>query len=243
MPVWEINERFRADIFTFVRLRYNSSGYRRGGGGWKNDYPGADLNFSFRLQQLTSMKVDPEALDLDITDPKLFHYPFVFMNDPRSVVFSDEEAAALRKYLLSGGFLMVDDFWGDQMWNHLMDEMKKVLPGREPVSLPLTHPIFNIPYPLKEKPQVPSEDSAHDMANAPDPYRTWEYEFPNLEPQPADYRAFLDDKGRIMMLICWNTDLSDGWEEEGISEWFFTNFAEKFAYPMGINIVFHALTH
>ena len=61
--------------------------------------------------------------------------------------------------------------------------------------------------------------------------------------QPADYLAIHDDQGRIMVLICHNTDLSDGWEEEGISPWFFTNFSEKFSYPMGINIVFYALTH
>lgn len=241
VPEWSIEGPFRTDVFTFVRLRYRSSGWR--GGGWMNDYPGADLNFSYRLQQLTSMRVHPEGLVLDIDDPQLFTYPFVFMNDPRNVVFSKEEAAILRRYLLNGGFLMVDDFWGDRMWNHLMREMKKVFPEREWVSLPLTHPIFNIPYAVKEKPQVPSEDSAHATQNAPGLYRTWEYEITWERPQPADYRAFLDDKGRILVLICWNTDLSDGWEEEGISEWFFTNFSEKYSYPMGINIIFYALTH
>ena len=90
---------------------------------------------------------------------------------------------------------------------------------------------------------MPSEDSAHATMNLTRPRRTWEYEITWEEPQGADYRAFLDDKGRIMILVCLNTDLGDGWEEEGVSEWYFSNFAEKLSYPMGINIIVYAMTH
>lgn len=240
VPEWERDPQFRNDLFVFVRLRFSGSGRW---GGRLNDYPGADLNFSYRLEQLTSMKVDPDGLVLDIDDPRLFDYPFAFISDPRSMVLSQEEATNLRRYLLNGGFLMLDDYWGDRMWQHLMDEMKKVFPDRDPVPLSLDHAIFNQPFVLNEKPQVPSEDSAHATQNAPGLYRTWEYEITWESPQPADYWAYLDDKGRVVMLICWNTDLGDGWEEEGVSEWYFTNFAEKSSYPMGINIVVYALTH
>lgn len=239
VPEWTIDERYRGDVFTFVRLRYRSSR----GGGWRVDYPGADLNLSYRLEQLTSMRVDPEGLILDIDDPRLPEYPFLFMIDPRSLRLSDEEAVILRRYLLGGGFLMIDDFWGNRMWDHLMGELAKVFPDRQPVSLPLEHTLFHLPYPIGMKPQVPSEDSAHRTKDRPDPYRTWEDEISWEEPQPADYRAYFDDAGRIMLLICWNTDLSDGWEEEGVSQWFFETYAERLSYPMGINIIFHALTH
>ena len=240
VPEWEISEQFRNDIFTFVRLRFQSS---RGRGRWNVDYPAADLNFSYRLQQLTSMRVNPDALDLDIDDPRLFDYPFTFIIDPRSIYFSEKDAEILRRYFLNGGFLMVDDFWGDQMWNHLISEFDKVFPDRKPESLSLDHPIFKIPFPLKEKPQVPSEDSAERTRNLSGLRRTWEDEISWEEPQPADYRAIFDDNGRIMVLICWNTDLSDGWEEEAKNQWFFKNFSEKYSYPMGINIVVYALTH
>ncbi len=239
VPHWRVDDQFRADLFLFARLQFHSSGRW----GRLNDYPGADLNFSYRLEQLTSMRVDPDGLVLDIEDPRLFDCPFAFISDPRSLVLSEDEAAILRRYLLNGGFILVDDLWGDRMWNHLVSEMKKVFSGREPVSLPLDHAIFNQPFPLKEKPQVPSEDSAHRQRSSPRAYQTWEDEVSWETPQPADYRAYLDDKGRIVMLICWNTDLGDGWEEEGVSEWFFTSFAEKYSYPMGINIVLYALTH
>ncbi len=239
VPNWDVNEHFRGDVFTFVRLEYPS----RGRGGWRVDFPGADLNLSYRLEQLSSMKVDPEAIHMPIDDPRLNEYPFSFIIDPRSMDLSLEEAVILRKYLFGGGFLLIDDFWGDRMWDHLVGEMAKIFPDRNWVSLPLDHPIFNVPYPVKFRAQVPSEDSAARTKDMPMPYRTWEDEIDWEEPQPADYRAFLDDKGRIMVLVCWNTDLSDGWEEEGVSQWFFETYSEKLSYPMGVNIIFHALTH
>src|SRR5690606_37656242 len=135
--------------------------------------------------------VDPEALILDIDDARLPMYPFTFIIDPRNLDFSREEAETLRRYLLNGGFLMIDDIWGDRMWNHLEGELRKVFPDRHHVSLPVEHPIFNVPYPLGMKPQVPSEDSAHRTRDMPDPYRTWEDEISYERPQPADYRAYL----------------------------------------------------
>lgn len=239
VPEWQVNESFKADVFTFARLRYRSSGR----GGWRNDWPAADLNLSYRLNQLTSMHVDPEAAVVDIDDPRLFELPFVFMSDPRSLDLNDEEAAILRRYLTNGGFIMVDDFWGQRMWDHLFEEFKKVFPNPQWVSLPGDHPIFNVPYKLPYKPQVPSEDSAHATKDLTGPERTWEMEIKWEPPQPPDYRAFVDEKGRILMLVCLNTDLGDGWEEEGISQWFFETYAEKLSYPMGINILFHTMTH
>src|SRR5690606_6033788 len=63
VPTWEVDERFEGDLFTFVRIRYDS--YGRGGGGWATDYPDSDLNFSLRLQQLTSLNVNPNPIILD----------------------------------------------------------------------------------------------------------------------------------------------------------------------------------
>ena len=154
----------------------------------------------------------------------------------------DPEAKALSRYLLNGGFLMVDDFWGESMKTHFLSEMEKVFPDRKPVSLELTHPIFNAVFPLTLKPQVPSEDSA-ERNKGRGVYETWEDEIRYEGPAPADYLAYLDDEDRIMALLCHNTDLSDGWEEEGKSEWFFSRFSEALSYPMGINIVYYALTH
>ena len=200
------------------------------------DFPDSDLNFSFRLQQLTSLKVDPNGRILRLTDPDLFQYPFIYMIEPGQISLSTDEAVALRRYLLNGGFLMVDDFWGEFEWSNFYTAIKQVFPDREPVELPLEHPIFHCVYDLKEKPQIPSVGVA---LNGRSRGITWERE----DAKTPHYRAIFDDKNRMMAIICHNTDLGDGWEREGEDRWYFTEFSEKKAYPLGINIVFYAMTH
>ncbi len=234
VPDWTIDPEFSEDVFTFVRIRYNT--YSGGWGRWATDYPDSDLNFSFRLQQLTSMKVDPNGLVLELTDPKLFDHPFIYLIEPGNLSFTQEEVKALRKYLLNGGFLMVDDFWGEAEWDNFYYEMKRVFPDREPKELPLEHPIFHCVYDLKKKPQIPSIGRALSGRFEGITWERWDAQVPH-------YKAFLDDKGRMMAIICHNTDLGDGWEEEGVDPWYFKEFSEKHAYPLGINIVFYAMTH
>jgi hypothetical protein len=249
VPNWELEPEFAHDAFTFVRIRYSSGsggrggrrGYRGdfyggGGGSWATDYPDSDLNFSWRLHQLTSMQVNPEPLVLELTDPRLVNYPFIYLIEPGRLVFEEAEVEALRQYLLNGGFLMVDDFWGEDEWYNFYREIKRVFPDREPVELPITHEIFRIVFHLKEKPQIPSIDAA---LRGRSQGITWE----RPDAREPHYKAIHDDKGRMMAIICHNTDLGDGWEREGENEWYFREFSEKKAYPLGINIVFYAMTH
>jgi hypothetical protein len=249
VPDWEVDKEFARDVFTFVRIQYSSGYggrgggrgpgrgyYGRGGGSWATDHPDSDLNFSYRLQQLTSIEVNPEPIILELTDPELFNYPFIYIVEPGRLVFDEEEVEALRQYLLNGGFLMVDDFWGEDEWYNFYREIKRVFPDREPVELPLSHPIFHAVFDLKEKPQVPSINVA--LAGRSQGI-TWE----RPDAREPHYKAIYDDKGRMMAIICHNTDLGDGWEREGENEWYFHEFSEKKAYPLGINIVFYAMTH
>jgi hypothetical protein len=242
VPVWEVDPEFKHDVFTFVRIEYGSRRYggRRGrgrGSGWATDYPDSDLNFSFRLQQLTSLKVDPDPIYLRLTDEALFDHPFIYMIEPGRLYFEPAEVTALRRYLLNGGFLMVDDFWGEDEWDNFYREMKKVFPEREPVDVPLEHEIFHIVYDLQERPQIPSINAAIWGRSEG---ITWEGGNDTIEPR---YLAIYDDKDRMMVFICHNTDLGDGWEREGEDEWYFREFSEKKAYPLGINIVMYAMTH
>jgi len=236
VPEWQLNPRFEKDCFTFVRLKYRST-MDRSSYAWWTDYPDADLNLSWRLQQLTSLKVDPNGKVIDITDKELFNYPFAMMSGVPAIVLDDDEIKILRRYLLNGGFILVDDFWGEAPWEHFYREMvKRVFPDREPEELPLEHPIFHAVFDLKEKPQIPNVGFA--LRNRGTGV-TWEVP----DGRTPHYRAIFDDKGRMMMLICHNTDLGDGWEEEGTDPYFFTEFSEKKAYPLGINIIYYVMTH
>ncbi|MCR9295258.1 MAG: DUF4159 domain-containing protein [bacterium] len=238
VPRWETTPAFPKDMFTFARVRYSDGygGYGYGGYGrkWATDFPDSDLNFSLRLQQLTALKVNPDPVVVDLTDPSLFDYPFLYMIEPGNLMFGEEEVVALRKYLTNGGFMMVDDFWGEDEWWNFYREMKRVFPDREPQEVPLSHEIFQCVYPLKEKPQVPSIHAF---------YGGNRYEYRRGDTSQANYQAFSDDEGRIMVFICHNTDLGDGWEREGENHEYFQEYAVKKSYPLGINIVTYAMTH
>jgi len=242
IPNWTNDPHYPSDVFTFVRVQYDSYSGRGGWGGWQRwatDFPDSDLNFSFRLQQLTSLKVNPEPITRRLTDPDLGDYPFLYLIEPGALSFSEEEVKALRRYLLHGGFLMVDDFWGDLEWQNFYHQIKRVFPDREPIELDLSHEIFRCVYRLKEKPQVPSIQAAW---AGRDEGITWEWGHGG-NTRDVHFKALFDDRGRMMALICHNTDLGDGWEREGEDPWYFKEFSEKKAYPMGINIITYAMTH
>ncbi|MDF1756587.1 MAG: DUF4159 domain-containing protein [Verrucomicrobiales bacterium] len=235
VPGWSPRTNFPDDVFTFVRLRYRST-HNHFRTHWSGDYPGADLNFSYRLQQLTSLEVSPDGLVIDITDERLFDYPFTFMSSPGKMYLDEAEVQSLRRYLNNGGFLMVDDFWGREYLENVMAEMARVLPGITPVDLPLTHPIFQMVYPLEKKPQVPSINAWRQGYDI----EPWHGDMTDPDPH---FLAYHDEKGNIMVLLCHNNDLADGWEREGENADYYSRFSERWSYPMGINIVMYALTH
>ena len=137
-PMWTNAPGFDADTFTFVRVRRERAPYS-GGGNWATDTPDSDLNLSYRLQQMTSMKVNPDGLFIHLTDKDLANYPFIYMVEPGSLLLNDEEIVALRRYLLNGGFLMLDDFWGDSEWDNAEQVLKQVLPDKSFVEIGRAH--------------------------------------------------------------------------------------------------------
>jgi hypothetical protein len=176
---------------------------------------------------------------MPLTDERLFDYPFIYMLEIGSMDLSEDEVVALRRYLSNGGFLMVDDFWGDYQYENLRENLKRVFPEYDPVELNLDHPIFHCVYDLKEIPQIPGIDTARRNRIGPGQFVSTS----ENNSGPAHYRGLFDKNGRMMAIICQNTDLGDGWEREGEEEWYFHEFSEKKAYPMGINIIFYAMTH
>jgi hypothetical protein len=256
-PNWTNAPGFEKDVFTFVRIIYKyGKGPRISGSaspwGWITDYPDSDLNLSYRLQQMTSLKVDPDGRVLKLSDPVLFDFPWIYMVEPGRMQLRDEEVPILRKYLLNGGALMADDFWGQKQWDNFEYEIKRVLPEREWTELPLTHPlfhcVFDIKVPNKNKLQTPNSfQGSHSLIPGdPDYGMTWEYYHDDYTPSGAKdmhVRAMLDDKGRIMAIATHNCDNGDSWEREGEDDGFFHEFSEKRGYPLGINIIFYLMTH
>ncbi len=231
-PMWPANEQYKNDVFTFVRVRYTSFRNIYGQPQWSVDYPDSEMNLSMRLQELTALKVNPEPVIVDLHDPELLNYPFVYLIEPGYIRLTRPEVEGLRNYINRGGFVLVDDFWDIDEWRNFELEMKRVFPDRKIVDVPLSHEIFNNVYQLKTKPMIPS--IGHYLrGRASDRWGVTH----------ANYRAIEDDNGRIVMMICHNTDLGDGWEREGEDNGYFELYSEKYAYPLGINIVTYALTH
>jgi hypothetical protein len=151
---------------------------------------------------------------------------------------SDAEAECLRHFLLNGGFVMADDFWGDDQWDHFYEQLKRIFPKREPVELNLNHPIFRNVFTFKRLPQVPSVGAFIQYRVPYDP--GWPYVEKGHEPH---YYAVYDDRGRMMMLICHNNHFGDGWEHEGHDITYFDTFSEPLAYPMLVNVLVYTMSH
>jgi hypothetical protein len=137
---------------------------------------------------------------------------------------------------------MADDFWGSVQWDNFYGEMRRVFCDRDFYDLPLDHPIFHCVFNLqgpKNKLQIPNIRTGirSEFTGV-----TWEYH-DGEACREVHVRAIADDRGRIMVVACHNTDNGDGWEREGENDYFFHNFSEKIAFPLGINIVFYAMTH
>ncbi len=242
-PNWTNAVGFERDAFTFVRIRRDrSSGGSWSGGHWWTDFPDSDLNLSFRLQQVTSITVDPDGRVLRLTDPELFDYPWIYMVEPGSLELREEEVPVLRNYLNNGGVLMADDFWGPVQWDQFEREIKRVFQDKNFVELEMDHPIFHSVFDLKvPKNKLQTPNVWRGVQSQGDGI-TWE-NHDGVECRDMHLRAIFDDKGRIMVIATHNCDNGDGWEREGENDYFFHEFSEKRAFPLGINIIFYLMTH
>jgi len=228
--------------YNFCRVFYSSDRGENGGMGWWTDYPGADNNFSVRLAELTyvnvKMKPDgqPDHLVLRLTDPLIYRCPVLHMEDVGTVRFSDEEVVSLRDYLLKGGFLYVDDFWGTLAWEQWASEIGRVLPPHKYpiIDIPRDHPILHTLYDVKEVPQVPSINRWYNMGGGTS-------ERGDDSPY-VNFRAIQDEQGRLVVVMTHNTDISDTWEREGENKEYFDRFSPD-GYAVGVNITLYAMTH
>ena len=249
-PAWTNAPGFEQDVFAFARVIFQSdpsSGWGRGRQlGWWVDYPDADLNLSYRLQQLTSVRTDPDARVLKLTDPALFDYPLLYLEHAGYMRLSDEEVAIVRRYLACGGAIFVNDFWSAREWDGFAGQIERAVPNRTWTELSTDHPVFHCVFDLRRPMhalRVPTMQFWNEDFDATDPQSPPHRVFRGEGSEEMHVRALLDHQGRIMILAIHNSDVSDGWEREQENEDYFTHFSEKVAYPLGINIIFYLMTH
>ena len=243
---------FSADRFTFVRIVYDSAGgqneaFYRGDSGWiprwATDHPVGAKNLTWRLRQLTTIETNQGTLLLRLTDPRLKDFPFIFMSDPGWQVLDVAEQRALKSYLDNGGFLWVDDFWGQAEWDNWEANMQQVAPKWKWFDIPADHPIMSSVYPLTECPQITAIQFYRRGGVTYDPWQF--HRQPNggaTDMMQVHFRGLQDDRGRLVAVATHNTDIADGWEREGDDEEFFRRFSIK-AYALAINILTYAMTH
>jgi len=188
----------------------------QGGGDWYSDEESLVELLAFARQH-TLLDVGQQEDVVELTSDKLFSYPYLYLTGHGNVTFSPSEADRLRRYLLRGGFLHVDDNYG--LDEYIRTEMKKVFPEKEFVELPFDHPIYHTRYNF---PDGPPKIHEHDGE------------------RPQGY-AILDDNGRVMVYYTHETDLGDGWEPASVHN----NPPEKrqAALRMGVNILTYAMMH
>jgi hypothetical protein len=226
--------------FHFCRAWFRSN-LNGDGGDWSVDYPQAYINLSIRLAELTRTPVSqgsaaqPNHLIVRLTDETLFQCPFIMMTEVGAASFTDQEADKLREYLLKGGFLWVDDFWGSYAWRVWVAQIRKVFPAAAfpIVDLPSDHPLYRTQFVVPETPQIPN--IGHWLGTGTTSER-------GSDSADVHTRAILDANGHIMVLMTHNTDLGDSWEREGEDPSYFYQFSVR-GYAFGINVLVYTLTH
>jgi hypothetical protein len=224
--------------FVYCRVAYRSSSYGDGGS-WATDYPQADLNLPWRTGQLTTVPIsrdgrgEPNHVIVTIDDPNLFQCPMLIMIEVGSAYFDENDAAILRSYVDKGGFIWVDDFWGEYAWQVWAHEIGKVFPGIPIEDVPLDHPLFHMVYNITKIPQIPSIN--HYLSTGNTSERGADSAVPHV-------RAIMGEDGQIKVLMTHNTDFGDAFEREGESRIYFDRFAAE-GYAFGINAIVYAMTH
>lgn len=223
--------------WTFVRIQYTSpddklSAFRAQywSDPWVIDGPAAEQNLSRRLGRVTSIHVN-EPIVLTLEDERLWEYPWIYFVEPGNLRFTPREVEIMREFLTRGGTATFDDFHGPIEWESVAGELRRVFPDREIVPLPLDHPIFSCFYQLAAYPQIPGLGSFFNGVTS---------EKGGFD---AGVHAVLDDDGRAMVLLNFNTDMGDGWEWSNAEDYpGYLEFTAQ-AYRMMINEVVYTLTH
>ncbi|SRR5579884_439577 len=213
-----------------ARFTWRYGDWREGATSWAQDYPRADRHFAEALRRLTRIHARSAEQPVNLDDgDDVYYWPWLCAGEVGDWKLTQAQAQKLREYLLRGGFLMLDDFWGTPEWERFEETMKVVFPDRPIVEIDDRDPIFHAVYDLDDRYQIPGQWALR---------RGTTYRNDGAVPH---WRAIYDDRGRIMVAIAFNSDIGDSWE-----------WADDPSYPerysalgirLGVNYVVYAMTH
>ena len=219
--------------WTFARFHYpsgaeqfgNFRGFRR----WAADYPKSDRQFVMGVKRLT--RLDTRAIE-QVVDPdsdEIFNWPWIFVEDAGAWTLNQAQAARMRDYLLRGGFIMFDDTHGDYEWENMMAGIRLIFPDRTVEELRDDDEIFHVFYDLDHRFQIPGTRFI------------WGGRRYTPDSAVPHWRAIRDDRGRIMVAICHNSDVGDAWEWADSPN--YPQQPMELAYRIGINYILYGMTH
>jgi hypothetical protein len=211
--------------------RFGGGDWTQGGTSWAVDYPRGDRDFARLLRRTTRVHVRSVEQPVNLDDgDDVYYWPFMIVGLPGSWDLTEPQTRTLRDYLLRGGFLLCDSFFGTTEWEGFEATMKRVFPDRQMVELPAEHPIFHTVYDLSNQAQIGNWQQYRRRGL---PYRA--------DGDTPHWRGILDDNGRLMVVIAFNNDLGDGWQWTDDPDYPLedANLSIKF----GVNIVVYAMTH
>jgi hypothetical protein len=227
----EVNEIYDGEFY-FTRLAYSNAGSRGGRWGreaWLTDYPEAEIHLLQGLERLTRLATGEQGRTVDLSDDDVMDYPWLYAVEVGRWHLSEEEAARLREYLLRGGFLMVDDFWGTYEWSVFIASMQRVFPDHRIVEIDDEHEIMHVLYDLDRTIQIPGISYIQTG-------QTWQRD--GITPH---WRGIYDKDGRLMVAINFNMDLGDAWEHADHPA--YPEPMTALAYRFAVNYVVYSMTH
>ena len=226
--------------YYFSRVAYTGygrgwgRGFGRGGPSWATDYPKADQIFlSFIDRLLSNLDAYEWQHPVLLDDPQLRRFPYLYALEVGYMNLTPSEVEGLRGFLLAGGFLVIDDFWGPREWANFEYQMEQVLPGYPIVDLSQDHEIFSTFYEITELLQVPNRRNGWWSVNGGSTSECY-----GCLPQ---IKGIYDEEGRLMVVINFNTDLGDAWE--WADDPYYPLKFSTYAYEMGVNMIVYAMSH
>jgi hypothetical protein len=231
-------ENVREGEFRMARVKYSTRN-RAGSRGisqpmWAVDYPQAEEHLFAALRRVTNIQIAEDSIHLDLTDNRIFNYPFLFMQQPGQGNWrpTGQEAANLREHLTRGGFLMVDDFHGERDWANFEAGMRMVFPDRRLVEIPDDDPLMHIFYDLDKNNPIPGARHLAFSRNG---------QFGVYMEGPPRWRGLYDDQNRLMVAANLNMDMGDAWEHA--DDPYYPGPMTALAYKFAINYVIYSMTH